>query len=304
MIYSENEWDDLKKVVVGSATNAHWPVKCNKFRQQEKTTSWMETPVPTGPVEDDIIKSANDDLDNFCKVLKNQNIIVKRPIDLNFKEFDGLYNYCPRDRVLIIGDKIIDAPMVYPTRIKEIDALSHLFDKDVISCNDPEVFFDAANICRLGKDLLYLVSQSGNKKGAEWLQKILGQSYKVHVLDNIYSGVHIDSTISPVREGLVVLNSDRINGGNCPKIFESWDKIYVGSNEIVSQNFHKYPYASKYIALNFLAINSSTIICDPKQKFLINELEKRNIKCLGVELRQSRTLGGGHHCVTLDLQRD
>ena len=34
------------------------------------------------------------------------------------------------------------------------------------------------------------------------------------------------------------------------------------------------------------------------------ELEKRNVKTIGIELRHSRTLGGGHHCVTLDLERE
>ena len=65
-----------------------------------------------------------------------------------------------------------------------------------------------------------------------------------------------------------------------------------------------YPYASKYIALNFLTINPNLIICDPHQFYLRTELEKYNVESIGIELRHSRTLGGGHHCVTLDLVRD
>src|SRR6056297_2853829 len=200
---THNEWSELKHVVVGSATNAHWPVHCREFRNLEKTTKWSKTSVPTGPVDQKVIDETNQDLEIFCSTLKNLGVKVSRPLDLDFQSFDGMYNYCPRDRVLIVGDKIIDAPMLYPTRIKEIEALSHLLDNEVIKCLDPNVKFDAANVCRLGKDLLYLVSDSGNKEGAVWLQKVLGSDYTVHVLDNIYSGVHIDSTISPVREGLV-----------------------------------------------------------------------------------------------------
>jgi N-dimethylarginine dimethylaminohydrolase len=214
-----------------------------------------------------------------------------------------MYNYCPRDRLLVVGDKVIDAPMLYPTRKKEIEALSHLLDVEIISCDDPEATFDAANVCRLGKDLLYLVSESGNVKGAEWLQKTLGSDYRVHILDNIYAGVHIDSTISPVSEGLVVLNGDRINNNNLPEVFKTWDKIYVTGEDIVPQEFEDYPYASKYIALNFLTVNPNLVICDPHQKYLRDELLKRNVNTVGVELRHSRTLGGGHHCVTLDLER-
>ena len=303
MIYSTNEWGELKRIVVGTAINAHWPVNCQEFRNLEKTTRWKESPVPSGPVSKKVIDETNHDLERLTTSLKNLNVIVERPRDLDFQSFDGMYNYCPRDRVLIIGDKIIDAPMLYPTRKKEIEALSHLFDREIISCRDHEAIFDAANICRLGNDLLYLVSESGNVKGAEWLQKILGSKYKVHVLDNIYSGVHIDSTISPVRDGLVVLNGDRINDYNLPEVFKKWDKIFIKGNDIISQDFIDYPYASKYIALNFLTINPNLVICDPNQTYLRNKLEEKNVETIGIELRHSRTLGGGHHCVTLDLER-
>jgi len=303
MINSHNEWNKLGTIIVGTATNAHWPTHCPVFRTQEITTKWKETPVPKGSVDQLVINETNEDLDYFVSVLENLDVTVHRPKDLDFKEFDGMYNYCPRDRLLVIGDKVIDAPMVYPTRTKEIEALQHLIDSDIITCDDPEATFDAANICRLGKDLLYLVSESGNIKGAEWLQKTLGKDYTVHILDKQYAGVHIDSTISPVQDGLVVLNGDRINENNLPEIFKNWNKIYIKSEDIVPQGFIDYPYASKYIALNFLTVNPNLVICDPNQKVLRDSLDKMNVETVGVELRHSRTLGGGHHCVTLDLER-
>ncbi len=302
MINTENEWDPLKEVILGTATNAYWPKFCKQFRELENTTAWKETPVPSGSVDIKIINETNEDLEKFSEVLKSLNVIVHRPKDLDFESFDGMYNYCPRDRVLIVGKNIIDAPMLYPTRKKELSAIEHLFDSTIITCTEKDIIFDAANICRLGKDLLYLVSDSGNRKGAEWLQKILSD-YKIHILDNIYSGVHIDSTISPVREGLVVLNADRINNNNLPEIFKYWDKIWISGDDIIPQNFVDYPYASKYIALNFLTVNPNLIICDPKQLHLRKELSKYQVESIGVDLRHSRTLGGGHHCVTLDLLR-
>jgi N-dimethylarginine dimethylaminohydrolase len=302
LIKTDNEWSNLKEIIVGTATNAHWPKFCKNFRDLENTTSWKETPVPSGTVDAKIIEETNEDLEKFVETLKSLNVIVHRPLDLDFKSFDGMYNYCPRDRVLIVGKNIIDAPMLYPTRKKEIKAIEHLLDSTIITCTEKNVIFDAANVCRLGNDLLYLVSDSGNRNGAEWLQKIL-PNYKVHILDNIYSGVHIDSTISPVREGLVVLNADRINHNNLPEIFKSWDKIWVSGDDIIPQGFVNYPYASKYIALNFLTVNPNLVICDPKQLYLRKELSKYQVESIGIELRHSRTLGGGHHCVTLDLCR-
>jgi N-dimethylarginine dimethylaminohydrolase len=214
-----------------------------------------------------------------------------------------MYNYCPRDRVLIAGKNIINAPMLYPTRRIEINAIEQFLEGTLINCIDSSVTFDAANICRLDNDLLYLVSESGNRDGAVWLQNVLGKQYRVHILDNIYSGVHIDSTISPVREGLVVLNADRINESNVPAPLKDWDKIWINGEDIIPQKFIGYPYASKYIALNFLTVNPNLVICDPYQYYLRSQLEKYGVESIGSELRHSRTLGGGHHCVTLDLVR-
>ena len=303
MLNSKNEWNSLKRIIVGTATNAHWPVNCPVFRGQELTTLWKDSPVPSGAVSKTIIDEANEDLETLSSVLKSLDVVVHRPTDLNFADFDGMYNYCPRDRVLIVGKNIINAPMLYPTRKMELNALEQFLDGTLINCIDSAVTFDAANICRLGKDVLYLVSESGNRAGAEWLQKILGDQYHIHILDNIYSGVHIDSTISPVREGLVVLNADRINENNIPEPLKTWDKIWISGDDIVPQKFIDYPYASKYIALNFLTVNPNLVICDPAQYYLRSKLENFGVDTIGVDLRHSRTLGGGHHCVTLDLVR-
>lgn len=301
MIKSNNEWGQLKEVILGTATNAHWPSKCSVFRNLESTTAWKSSPVPSGPVPDRIINEANEDLEKFKDILESLSVKVYRPKDLDFKEFDGMYNYCPRDRILILDDKAVDAPMLYPTRKKEIEALDYLFEF-FIECNEKDCVFDAANICRLNKDILYLVSDSGNINGAQWLKKTF-PNYNVHILDNIYKGVHIDSTIIPVRDGLVVLNADRINQSNLPKILDSWNKIWISKDQIVDQPYFDYPYASSYIALNFLSINSELVVCDPKQTYLRKELEKYGVESIGVDLRHSRTLGGGHHCTTLDLIR-
>jgi N-dimethylarginine dimethylaminohydrolase len=302
LIKSNNEWSQLQEVILGTATNAHWPVVCPIFRNLENTTAWKETPVSSGPVDIKIIEETNEDLEKFQIVLESLNVKVYRPKDLDFQLFDGIYNYCPRDRVLVVGDTVIDAPMLYPTRKKEMSAIEHLLNDRILSCKDSHVIFDAANICRLGQDLLYLVSDSGNIAGANWLQQILPE-HRIHILDNIYSGVHIDSTISPVREGLVVLNADRINNNNLPTVFKHWDKIWIEGTNIIPQGFVNYPYASKYIALNFLTINPNLVICDPNQTYLRDELYKHKVETIGLELRHSRTLGGGHHCVTLDLVR-
>jgi N-dimethylarginine dimethylaminohydrolase len=120
-------------------------------------------------------------------------------------------------------------------------------------------------------------------------------------LCNFYSGVHIDSTVVALREGLVLLNGTRVNETNCPRVFRDWEKIYV--DDVVPQDFYQYPYASKWIGLNMLSIDASTVIVDAAQTDLIRTLEQHKFTVIPLTLRHSRTLGGGFHCVTLDLER-
>jgi glycine amidinotransferase/scyllo-inosamine-4-phosphate amidinotransferase 1 len=158
---------------------------------------------------------------------------------------------------------------------------------------------DAANVCRLGDSMLFLESDSGNRAAYNWLRdQFPGVTIE---LCNFYSGVHIDSTIVPLREGLVMLNASRVNESNCPGVFADWHKIYV--NDVVPQGFHEYPYASKWIALNMLVVDPNTVIVDRNQTDLIKTLEDWHFTVIPLELRHSRTLGGGFHCVTLDLVR-
>ena len=56
--------------------------------------------------------------------------------------------------------------------------------------------------------------------------------------------------------------------------------------------------------MNILAVNPNLVICNPSQEWLRKELAKWGVETECVNLRHSRTLGGGHHCTTLDLIRE
>jgi scyllo-inosamine-4-phosphate amidinotransferase 1 len=302
MISSYNEWDPLRSVVVGSAKYANWPSTDPVFSQESKKTTWKETPVPSGPVPDHIVNEANEDLNELASTLYNLGIQVIRPSPRNYPVTGGMYNYCPRDRLLIYGNTIVDPAMMYPCRDQEIVTLDEVTHKshDVrVMPRNQGMVFDAANVCRLNDTWLYLESDSGNRRAYEWL---CDQFPDVTIeLVNFYAGVHIDSTIVPLREGLVMLNGARVTEATVPKCLQSWEKIWV--HDVVAQGFYEYPYASKWIAMNMLVVDPHTVIVDRHQAELIKTLESYQFTVIPLELRHSRTLGGGFHCVTLDLLR-
>ena len=302
-VYSKNEWDPLKTIIVGSATNANWPSKDPVFALEHTRTQWKETPVPSGPVPQHIVDQANLELDKLSEVLYNLGVEVWRPEPIDFVGRGGMYNYCPRDRLLIGDDTVVDPAMLYPCRDMEIEELQFIVDnaaRVVRMPRDQNMILDAANVCRLGDDWLYLESQSGNRAAYDWL---CAQFPNKNIeLVNFYAGVHIDSTIAPLQEGLVLLNASRVNEENLPHSLRRWDRIYI--NDIVERDFYQYPYASKWIGMNILVVRPGLVIVDEIQKTLIAALENRGIEVIALPLTHSRTLGGGFHCTTLDICRE
>ena len=53
-----------------------------------------------------------------------------------------------------------------------------------------------------------------------------------------------------------------------------------------------------------LVVDPHTVIVDKYQTDLIKKLEQLSFTVIPLELRHSRTLGGGFHCVTLDTWRE
>jgi scyllo-inosamine-4-phosphate amidinotransferase 1 len=304
MISTCNEWDPLQACVVGTATHANWPTSDPVFAQEGSKTTWTETPIPSGPVPQNIVDQANRELDILSETLVRRGVTVYRPRPMDFIAEQGMYNYCPRDRLLIWGNTVVDCNMMYPCRNQEIKNYYRVLAdaQNILTMpRDAGMVLDAANVCRLGDTWLFLESASGNRAAYEWL---CGKFPKVTIeLCKFYAGVHIDSTIVPLRQGLVLLNASRVTPDNCPRAFRDWQKIWITDDMIVAQDFYQYPYASKWIAMNMLALDPETVILDAAQTQLITILKKHNIDSIPLTLSHSRTLGGGFHCVTLDTRR-
>lgn len=316
---SKNEWDTLKKVIVGRADYARIPKLDKSLRTVNYSNLLDESEIPSaGLYPQQVIDEANEDLERLSEELTKLGVEVVRPDNVP----TPYYNYCPRDLVSIIGDKAIVAPMSLQSRKDEYKNLNrHLTyqivmpndqadtnynensigNKDVLALNEIYPKFDAANILRANDDLLYLVSNSGNKKGAEYLQKIVPN--KVHTVEGIYSYMHIDSTIAFLREGLMLLNPARIKDKSVlPGPFSKWDAIYAPEPVDIG-HYPGYCNASTWVSVNLFSVNPNLVIVEEHQENLARELNKYGIETLMLPMRHARTLGGCFHCVTLDLVR-
>ncbi|MGB5161951.1 MAG: inosamine-phosphate amidinotransferase 1 [Thermoanaerobaculia bacterium] len=275
----------------------------------------------------------------FVAVLEEQGVTVRRPEtwphEAKFStihwQAEGYYNYCPRDILLVIGDHIIETPNVIRSRSHEtfsyrsmmvdylrsgakwysaprpmlLDSLFEV-DLDKPTPRNDEPAFDAANVLRLGQDLIYLVSATGNELGGQWLQTILGDDYRVHFFKDVYYGSHIDSTFVALRPGLMLCNPGRLNDETLPEILKQWDVIYsppMENQDRYDADYLSKSIGSKWIDMNVFSINPDLVVVDRDQTALIQLLEKHGLDVIPLKLRHAKMLGGGFHCVTLDIRR-
>jgi N-dimethylarginine dimethylaminohydrolase len=173
-----------------------------------------------------------------------------------------------------------------------------------LALHERDIAFDAANILRANDDLFYLVSNSGNHIGSSYLRNLVApDNTRVHVLEGLYSYMHLDSTITFLREGLMLLNPERVrNLDRLPEHLQKWDVIWCP--EPVDIGHHPgYCNSSPWINMNLLSVNPKLVILEKHQEPLRKKLENYGIECAMLPMRHARTLGGCFHCVTLDLER-
>lgn len=331
-----NEWDPLEEVVIGTAMGARVPAPDLGLFAVEYAEYGAVDQIPSGPFPHWVLEETEDELERICQELAKHNVKVRRPEprDTNASiatpdwHTNGFYDYCPRDVLITVGDTVIEAPMVLRSRFLEPFSYKNLLLEYFASgsrwisapkprlCDDMydpsarpgsrlrnhEPAFDAANVLRFGTDICYLVSDSGNDLGWRWLQSALGEKYTVHPCRDLYASTHIDSTIVPLRPGLVLLNPARVTEENLPSFLRGWDRIY--SPELVETGYvGERPYCSVWIGMNLLVIRPDLVMADDRQVALIRLLERHGVDVVPMRLTHSRTLGGAFHCVSLDVRR-
>lgn len=318
---TKNEWGKLKKVIVGVSDHARVPEIDKSVRTINYADRDDVSNIPVGEYPKQVIDEANEDLEIFVDFLKKENVEVLRP-DRNYTDY---YNFCPRDVIFSYKDiniatpmplkcrksawepfiDFLDNPIIIPCEYK--DSLYNencIGNKDILALTEETPSFDAANIIRANDDILYLVSNSGNIAGAKLLQEIIGNRGKVHLLQGVYSYMHIDTTIAFLREGLMLINPERIKSVDVlPEPFKNWDVIWCPEAVDIG-HYPGYNHASKWVNMNLFSINPNLVALEKNQDPTRKELEKYGIDCAMLPMRQGRTLSGIFHCVTLDLERE
>jgi glycine amidinotransferase/scyllo-inosamine-4-phosphate amidinotransferase 1 len=300
-VSTTNEYGLLRSVIVGCVENFQWPENDNEF-DQSISRSTYHTTMTRGALPKSVYEEAKQDLDRLVDILTERKIDVYRPVTSK-----PHWAYSARDIILTVGDMVIQCPTPFESRANELQMYPFLDDCKLIKAPRPtkqsDPLFDAANVLKFGDKLLYSLSHSANDAGAEWLQQQVGNQYEVVKWSVVNHDItHIDSTLLTLNENTVIVNASRVKEQDLPEFMRDYKKIWI--EDVVPRDFYQFPYASKWIGMNILSVDPETVLVDEIQTELKEKLEANKFNVITTAMRQSRTLGGGFHCVTCDLERE
>jgi glycine amidinotransferase len=356
IVNSWNEWDPLKHIIVGRAEGTM--VQAPEFAVQR---DWPEQgfPYPTyGPYPKEMAEKADEQLDNFARILENRGVRVDRPTPLDFSQTvqtpdwvqESMFGCMPpRDLLLTVGNEILEATMSYRSRWYEYlcyrPLLERYYQEDASFrweaapkprltegtykmdwwqewaslsleeqyeradrsdwiLTEKEPLFDAADVVRFGKDLFVQKSMVTNKAGISWLRRHY-PDHRVHMVRyRELAPWHMDSTLVPLRPGLVLVNPARpaLEEGQ-KKLFEinGWD-VLDAPRSVLTQK-RPMTFCSIWLNTNVLMIDLKTVCVEASETPLMEMLDRYGLEVIPVPFYDVAPFGGGLHCSTADVYR-
>lgn len=154
VVNSWNEWDPLKHIIVGRADGT-----MVQAPEPAIERNWPDDGFPLGaygPLPKELEEKANEQLDNFAKILENRGIRVDRATPLDFSQEvqtpdwkqGSMFGCMPsRDTLVTIGNEILEATMSYRSRWFEYLCYRPLLEQ--YFKEDPNMKWEAAPKPRL-----------------------------------------------------------------------------------------------------------------------------------------------------------
>jgi glycine amidinotransferase len=250
---------------------------------------------------------------------------------------------CPRDLFFVAGKQMIEAPMSWKARYFEHlawrDLVMTYYNSDPLmryTCapkpklvntsyykdglimpeevgNDAkwgkitndEIFFDAADIRRFGKDAFFQAHYgTANDQGRDWVRRELGASgIRVHDIDfEEFHFSHLDARFTPVDEGLVLYCPMDKPTESTFKLFKEneWNVVDVG---IRSDCRNATDACSGGIHMNTLCLGPGVVMVEEKEEKLIKILRDEGCDVITLPFSAAYPFGGGLNCFTLDIYR-
>ena len=167
-----------------------------------------------------------------------------------------------------------------------------------------EPLFDAADVVRCGKDLFVQKSMVTNQTGINWLQRHY-PDHRVHTVR--YKELlpwHMDTTIVPLRPGLVMFNPGRPALEPQREFFEKNDWEILEAPKSVLTKKRPMTFCSIWLNINLLVLDPKTVCVEASETPVIELLDQNGFEVIPVPFYEVSPFGGGLHCGTADVYRE
>ena len=335
-VHCYDEWTPLKEVLLASVLGANHTVDATFRCFYGKTTVGAD--VHHFSLSDDLIYRRQAEFQGLKTVLESRGVIVREQQRYEFlTPFSTPYwraysrpSDNPRDQILVLGDTIVETPPIIRSRYFENDAWKpHLYGyfsagsrwitapRPVLNadsfdpplepdCETPlklgtsEILFDAAQIFKVGIDVLMNVRNANDHLGFQWMRREFPQ-YRWHAVNLGQDSDHIDGELAILRPGLLLVGHRLLGKIDLlPDFMQSWDVV-----PMLDREEHNYglQLASDNIYINVLSLDENTVVISEDAHITIRNLERKGIECIRIPFHDSTAFGGGIHCSTLDVRR-
>ena len=302
----------------------------------------------------ELINHRNKQLDNLSSLLEYHDVKVFRPDEMNnvviakTPDFSMIQSSASnvRDITLVYGDTIIETPILVQNRLFENTLMYDIFkekqlegynwikapytklnnntldinnwEEDRDFNNIPpqyEMGFDAANIIKIGSDLICNVSTYNQYLGYVWLKKLFTRLFpniNMHMIKVADS--HIDGTLLPLKSGVFLANNVFIGKeleNQLPKKFKNWKILYTNDYYQKDDLYWKEIYSNPIKLASTRGMDTNVLSLDESKILILKEavktqelLYKNGFEPIPVELDNGEIFAGGIHCSTLDISRE
>lgn len=264
-------------------------------------------------------------------------VAVKTP---DWEVAGGHATACPRDLLLVVGDDIIEATMAQRARYFEFRAYRSLLTEyfrsgarwtaapkpllrdelfierdsereepfDFSSApllRETEPVFDAACFTRCGRDIFWQPDLVSNQFGADWLGRHLGPGFRIHRIEfHVFTPTHIDTTLVPIRPGVVLVNPERPCTNGAMELFAKNDWQIVPAPPSVRTGRSPARDVSNWISMNILMLDERTAVVEQSEKPMMELMRSLGCEVVPCPFERVYPFGGGFHCCTADVRRD
>jgi len=179
---------------------------------------------------------------------------------------------------------------------------------------EEEVFFDAADITRVGKDIFVSKSMVTNDAGIDWLRRELKGHVNVNGLHFPFDlhPSHIDCTFVPLlppkglngTQGIALYNAERPPIESEMALWHNNNWRLVACPEPSHDDRPCWSQSSRWLSMNMLSLSEKCAVIEENELGMYNFLTDLGLDVVTVPFRNFFEFGGSIHCSTWDIARD